>query len=125
MQVKLTARHDNLSDDVRRYAETKLAKLDRRLHDLTLVELTFSRQHNPSIAEGHAVEAVVHTKGPNIVAREAAATYEAALDRLMDKLERQVERYRDKRTHERRRPQHGTGRPADELVPLPGDEPSA
>ena len=46
------------------------------------------------------VEAVVHTKGPNLVAREAAPTYEAAIDKLLDKLERQVERYRDKRVHE-------------------------
>ena len=45
----------------------------------------------------------IHTKGPSLVARESAATYEAAIDRLLDKLERQVERYRDKRTLEQRR----------------------
>ena len=55
MQLKLTARHDNLSDAVRKYAEAKLSKLDRRLHDLTLVELTFSRERNPSIADDHVV----------------------------------------------------------------------
>ena len=86
MQLKLTARHDNPSDATRRYAEAKLSKLDRRLHDLTLVEVTFSREHNPSIADDHTVEAVVHTKGPNLVARESAPTYEAAIDRLLDKL---------------------------------------
>ena len=103
MQLKLTARHDNPSDAVRQYAEAKLSKLDRRLHDLTLVEVTFSRERNPSIADDHTVEAVVHTKGPNLVARESAPTYEAAIDQLVDKLERQVERYRDKRTVETRR----------------------
>ena len=100
MQLKLTARHDNPSDATRQYAEAKLSKLDRRLHDLTLVEVTFSRERNPSIADDHIVDAVVHTKGPNLVARESAPTYEAAIDRLLDKLERQVERYRDKRTVE-------------------------
>lgn len=103
MQLKLTARHDNPSDAVRKYAEAKLSKLDRRLHDLTLVELTFSRERNRSIADDHTVDAVVHTKGPNLVARESAPTYEAAIDQLLDKLERQVERYRDKRTVETRR----------------------
>ena len=68
MQLKLTARHDNPSDATRRYAEAKLSKLDRRLHDLTLVEVTFSREHNPSIADDHTVDAVVHAKGPDIVA---------------------------------------------------------
>jgi putative sigma-54 modulation protein len=103
VQLKVTARHDHPSDAVRQYAEEKLSKLDRRLHDLTLVEVTFSREHNPSIADDHTVETIVHTKGPHLVARESAATYEAAIDRLLDKLERQVERYRDKRTHEVRR----------------------
>lgn len=107
MQIKLTARHDNLSDAVRRYAEHKVSKLDRRLHDLTLVELTFWREGNPSIANGHAVEAVVYTKGPNLVAHESAPTYEAAIDQLVDKLERQVDRYRDKRKLEARRRQRG------------------
>jgi ribosome-associated translation inhibitor RaiA len=37
------------------------------------------------------------------VAREAATTYEAAVDQLLDKLERQIERYRDKRVLEPRR----------------------
>ena len=64
MQLKLTARHDNPSDATRRYAEAKLSKLDRRLHDLTLVEVTFSRERNPSIADDHTVDAVVHAKGP-------------------------------------------------------------
>ena len=103
MRLQLTARNGHVNDSVRRYAEDKLSKLDRRLHDLTLVEVTFWRERNPSIRDGHAAEAVVHTKGPSIVAREAAASYEAAIDRLLDKLERQVERYRDKRTHELRR----------------------
>jgi putative sigma-54 modulation protein len=119
MQLKLTARHDHLSEDVRRYAETKLAKLDRRLHDLALVELTFSREHNPSIADGHTVDAVVHTKGSSIVARESASTYEAAVDRLVDKLERQIERYRDKRTQERRRPNAAGAAAAEPLDEAP------
>ncbi len=103
MRLQVKARQGQVRDSVRRYAESKLLKLDRRLHDLTLVEVTLSQEHNPSIAEDHVAEAVVHTKGPTIVARGAGSTYEAAIDGLLDKLERQVERYRDKRTHEMRR----------------------
>lgn len=109
MQLKLTARHEHLDDSVRQYAERKFSKLDRRLNDLTLVEVTFSQEHNPSIPADHTVDAVMHTKGPSLVAHESASTYEAAIDRLIDKLERQVERYRDKRTLEqRRRSKHPT-----------------
>jgi len=125
MQLKLTARHDNPSEATRKYAEAKLSKLDRRLHDLTLVEVTFSREHNPSIADDHTVDAVVHAKGPNLVARESAPTYEVAIDRLVDKLERQVERYRDKRTVETRRrsqSEASAAPPVEELVDLRPEE---
>jgi putative sigma-54 modulation protein len=103
MRVHVKARHGHVNDSVRVYAEEKLGKLGRRVHDLTVIELTLSRERNPSIADDHAAEAIVHTKGPNIVVREQATTWEAAIDRLIDKLERQVERHRDMKTHERRR----------------------
>jgi putative sigma-54 modulation protein len=128
VQLKVTARHDHPSDAVRQYAQEKLSKLDRRLHDLTLVEVTFSREHNPSIADDHTVEAIVHTKGPHLVARESASTYEAAIDQLLHKLERQVERYRDKRTLElRRRTQleEPPPPPREASIVLPKDETAA
>jgi len=103
MRVQVKARHGHVNDSVKNYAEEKLRKLGRRVHDLTVIELTLSRERNPSIADDHAAEAIVHTKGPNIVVREHATTWEAAIDRLIDKLERQVERQRDMKTHERRR----------------------
>lgn len=103
MRLQVKARQGHISDSVRRYAEEKLGKLGRRVHDLTEIELTLSRERNPSIADDHRAEAIIHTKGASIVAREQAATWEAAVDRLVDKLERQIERQRDMRTHERRR----------------------
>ena len=103
MRLQVKARQGHISDSVRRYAEEKLGKLGRRVHDLTEIELTFSRERNRSIADDHRAEAIVRTKGASIVAREQATTWEAAVDRLVDKLERQIERQRDMRTHERRR----------------------
>jgi putative sigma-54 modulation protein len=103
MRLEVQALHDNVNDSVRAYVEKRFAKLGRRLYDGTLVEVTLSREHNPSIRDDHTVEAIVHAKGRSLVARESALTYEAAVDQLVEKLERQVERYRDKRTHEPRR----------------------
>ena len=38
MRVQFTVRHDNVGDDVRQYAEEKLTKLERRLHELRVVD---------------------------------------------------------------------------------------
>jgi putative sigma-54 modulation protein len=103
MQLQVKAHHGSVSDSVRAYAEKRFSKLSRRLYAQTVVEVTFSRERNPSIRDDHVAEGVVFTKGPNLVARESAMSYEAAVDQLVDKLERQIERYRDKRVLEPRR----------------------
>jgi len=103
MRLQLKAQHSHLTDSVRAYAEKRFAKLDRRLYEGTLIEVTLSRERNPSIADDHKAEAIVYTKGPNLVARESATTFEAAIDLIVAKLERQVERYSEKRKVEPRR----------------------
>lgn len=105
MQLQVKAQNGSVPDAVHAYAEKRFAKLSRRLYEGTVVEVTFSLERNPSIRDDHVAEGVVHTKGPNLVARESATTYEAAVDQLVAKLERQVERYRDKRVLEPRRTQ--------------------
>lgn len=103
MRLQVKALHDTIDDSVRAYVDKRIGKLGKRLYDQTLVEVTLWREHNPSIRDNHSAEAIVYTKGPNLVARESALTYEAAIDLLVEKLERQIERYRDKRVHEPRR----------------------
>ena len=117
MRIQIKAHRGHVSDQVRAYAEKRLGKLARRLYAGTLVEVTMSRQNNPSIRNDNTAEAVVHTKGPNIVAHESAETYEAAIDRMVDKLERQIERYRDKRTQEPRRTRQRVELPAEATEP--------
>jgi putative sigma-54 modulation protein len=117
MRLQVTVRRGHVSDDVRGYVESKLGKLGRRLHPDTLVEVVLDRERNPKIADDHVVEAELHMKGPNLFGREAASTYEAATDLLVDKLGRQIERLRDKKVHEPRR--RAQGAPPE---PLPVEE---
>jgi putative sigma-54 modulation protein len=97
MRLRIKGRHVELSESVRSYAEAKLRKLDKQLAEPTEVELELSEEQNPSIAQHHVAEATIYTKGPTLRARESAKSFEAAIDQLTDKLERQVKRYRDKR----------------------------
>ena len=107
MRLNVTVRHGQVNSEVRSYVESKFAKLGKRLHDGTLVEIVLDRERNPKIADDHVVEAALHVKGPNLHGREASTTYEAATDLLVDKLERQIERLRDKKVHEPRRRAQG------------------
>ena len=103
MRLQVKGRNVDVSDSIRSYAEQKLGKLDRQLHELTRVELELAVERNPSIAANQVAEATVWTRGPVLRAREATSDMRASIDQLTEKLLRQVKHYREKR---RGRPAH-------------------
>ena len=111
MRLQVKGRNVEVSDSIRRYAEEKLSKLERQLADATQVELELALETNPSIAANHIAEATIWTKGPTLRARETSSAFEASIDQLVDKLERQVKRYREKRSR------RGAGRRANGAAP--------
>ncbi|HEX7254456.1 MAG TPA: ribosome-associated translation inhibitor RaiA [Gaiellaceae bacterium] len=97
MRLQVKGKNVEVTDSIREYAEEKLSKLGRQLADPTRVELELAVERNPSISQNHVAEATIWTKGPILRAREASADHRASIDQLVDKLERQVKRYREKR----------------------------
>jgi putative sigma-54 modulation protein len=97
MRLQVKGKNLDVSDSIRSYAEEKLKKLERQLADPTQIELELSVERNPSISANNVAEATIWTKGPTLRAREASADMRASIDQLVDKLERQVTRYRQKR----------------------------
>jgi len=110
MRLEVKGKNLEVTPALRKYAEQKLAKLQKQLAEQTQVEVELSKEKNPSIADAAVAEATVFTKGPTLRAREASRDIRASIDLLVENLERQVKRYREKRTHERRRraAHHGT-----------------
>jgi len=103
MRLQVKGKGVEVSPSLREYAERKLAKLDKQLAEQTQVEVELSELKNPSIPESHVAEATIFTKGPTLRAREATSDMRASIDQLVDKLERQVKRYRERRRVEPRR----------------------
>ena len=102
MQLHVKGKNLEVNDSIRSYAERKLRKLDRRVHDSTRVELELAVEKNPSIADSQVAEATVHVKGRTLRAREAARDMKAAIDELADKLVRQVRDNHDKKVDRRK-----------------------
>jgi putative sigma-54 modulation protein len=102
MQLHVKGKNLEVDDSTRDYVERKLQKLDRRVHELTRVEIELAVEHNPRIAESQVAEATVHLKGHTLRAREAARDMKEAIDELVDKLVRQVRDIHDKRVDGRR-----------------------
>ena len=121
MQFQVKGRNLEVSESIRSYAEEKLGKLERQLND-PRIELELAEEKNPSIAENKVAEATIWTKGPVLRAREASPDMRASIDQLVDKLERQVTRYR-RQGRDRRRKAARANEQAFEATPVVADEP--
>jgi putative sigma-54 modulation protein len=120
MQLQVKGRNLEVSDAIRRYAEQKLAKLERQLKD-PRVELELTVERNPSISASQVAEATIWTRGPVLRAREASTDMHASIDQLVEKLERQVTRYRTRGRSRRRRAARENG-PTPDVLPALQEE---
>ena len=98
MRLEVKGRNVEVNDSIRRYAEDKLDRIERQLPEETQVEVELALETNPSISEDHIAEITIWTKGSTLRARESSNAFETSIDQLSDKLERQVKRYREKRS---------------------------
>jgi putative sigma-54 modulation protein len=119
MRLHVKGKNVEVSESIRLYAEEKMRKLDRQLHELTEVELELSVEKNPSIAANQVAEATVRTKGPTLRVTEASTDMKASIDQLTEKLLRQVQNYRGKR---RDRQVRGNGIPPGGPMSIPDQE---
>ena len=106
MQLHVKGKNLEVSDSIRRYAERKLAKLDRKVHELTRVEVELAVERNPSVSANQVAEATVWLKGRTLRAREATRDMKASIDELTEKLLRQVRDDGDKKASKRKVDKH-------------------
>ena len=121
MRLQVKGKNVEVSESIKSYALEKLGKLDKHLNDAARLELELQVERNPSIAENQVAEATVWTKGPVLRARESSSDMRASIDHLVDKLERQARRYRDKR---RRGARGNHDSPPLDTIPVVADEDS-
>lgn len=97
MRLQVKGKNLDVTPSLKGYAQEKLGKLEKHLNDSARLELELAVERNPSISANQVAEATIWTKGPVIRARESSTDMKASIDMLVDKLERQARRLRDKR----------------------------
>jgi putative sigma-54 modulation protein len=102
MQLQIKGKNLDVSESIRTYAERKLAKLDRMMHDDAQIEIELAVERNPSVSDNQVAEATVWLKGHTLRAREASSDMKASIDELTEKLLRQVREEREKKSAKRR-----------------------
>ena len=115
MQLQVSGRNLDVTEPIREYALRKLARIERHLTEDTRVDLELAIERNRSISANQHAELTVWSQGPVLRAHEYAEDMYAAIDLAVDKLDRQVRRYRERRRHWR---PHHQARDVEALIPL-------
>ena len=91
MEVAVTFRHLEATDALRNYAREKVAKIKKYVNKPTDASVILSLEKHR-----HMAEITINVNRTTINAREVTEDMYAAIDLAMDKVERQVKKYKDK-----------------------------
>jgi len=100
VRVTVTGRHMGISDSLRTYCEEKASRLERFFDRIRSIDVVLDGHEGT-----HSAEMIVHSDGtPPFVASEEQADVYAAVDLLLDKIERQISRHKE-RVRNRKHPE--------------------
>jgi len=97
MEVAVKGRNILVTEALERYAWEKIERVSKFFDDersASRAEVELTHERNPSVSEPEVAEATLFINGTVLKAREASEDMYASIDRMSDKLERQVRRYR-------------------------------
>ncbi|MFC4702028.1 ribosome hibernation promoting factor [Glaciecola siphonariae] len=91
MQINLTGHHVEITDSLRTYVDTKFEKLERHFDHINNVHVILNVEKLSQKAE-----ATLHLNGGEVFANAEHTDMYAAIDSLIDKLDRQVIKHKEK-----------------------------
>ena len=90
MKTIVRGKNVEVPDRVREYAERKLRRLERMLDDRSDAVVELSNEQHRSAADAHIAEVTLVIDGQTIRGHAVGPSYQAALDSLVDKVERRT-----------------------------------
>lgn len=97
MQLNLSGHHVDLTDAMQGYVENKMQRLERHFDQVTNINVILSVEKMRQKAE-----ATIHITGHDVFANAEDENMYAAIDALVDKLDRQIKKHKEKGTDHHR-----------------------
>jgi putative sigma-54 modulation protein len=118
LEVQVYGRNIEITDRILDYTKKKVSKLDRFLGDIdeARVDLAYIKSAR-SAADRQVAQITIRGKGYILRAEERSDDVFTSLDSALDKLQRQMERFKGKRQKGR-----GDGKPASQVIPPAAEE---
>ncbi len=97
MQINLTGHHVDITDSLRNYVDSKFERLERHFDNVTNTHVILSVEKLEQKAE-----ATMQLSGNIVFADSIDEDMYAAIDTLVDKLDRQVKKHKEKTKNHKR-----------------------
>jgi len=97
MQLTVSGHHVELTEAMQSYVESKMERLERHFDHVTNVNVILSVEKLRQKAEAN-----IHITGNDIFANAEDENMYAAIDALVDKLDRQLKKFKEKATNHHR-----------------------
>ena len=107
--IKITARHTKISEEVKEYILSKFDPMDRYFDRIKHIEVILD--FNKNMFEVEIIISVI--QGKKIVSKVADYNYAAAIDIIIDKIERQLTKFKEIK---KGRKKHMSGRAGELLL---------
>jgi len=91
MQVSLSGHHVDITDSMRNYVNEKVGRLDRHFDQALDIHVVLTVEK-----ARHCAEATLHVSGGILHAEDVREDMYAAIDGLVDKLDRQGKKHKEK-----------------------------
>lgn len=102
MQLTITGKNIEINDTLRNYVERKIGRLDRYLPNVIDGRVELEKDEGARAAEDRQVAQVtLRTKNAVLRAEEASNDIFASIDAVVEKMQRQADRYKNKRRAKR------------------------
>ena len=102
MELKITTRRTQLTDEIRDYAEKRLSKLDRRFRESLPVNVLIRKENTRREEDRFVAEVTVRLRKGVIRGEERGPTPYAAIDSVENKIDRRIRRYKTRFMSRRR-----------------------
>ncbi len=116
MEIQLNTRNLEVTPRLQEYVNTKVSKLDRYLSNIDEVRVDLAVENTRSSADRQIAQLTIWTGGTMLRAEERAADMFAAIDTALNKMRRQISRYKKRRQSRRQRPEEEIAPQAEETL---------
>lgn len=96
MEITIRSRNISITDRINEYVTKKAAKLDRYLPAIDEAHMELSMEKTRSAQDRQVAQLTVRSRGTILRAEERDQDIFAAIDAVLDKMQRQIGRYKDR-----------------------------